>query len=73
MMEEMTDEPTIEPKPAIIIDMNPDSENIKISTDWNGDGQPDVQANLILRDKRLWAIVSIIIFIVAGAKACGLW
>jgi len=69
----MTDEPTIEPKPAIIIDMNPESENIKIRADWDGDGQPDIQTNIILHDRRFWAIVSILTFIVAGAKACGLW
>ena len=65
-----TDNDAVKPKAAIILDMNPEDETISVS---GGVGQIDVQASITIKDKRVWAIIGLIVIIVAGAKAAGLW
>jgi len=69
----MDEEPHVEPKPAIILDMNPEAQTVDVGIDIDSDGSPDVEANITIKDKRIWAIISLIVIIVAGTKAAGLW
>lgn len=68
----MDDKTPVEPKPGIIMDMYPDSESVDIGADIDGDGQPDVTARIIIKDKRVWAIIGLIVIVVAGLKAAGI-
>lgn len=69
----MDNDRTVEPKPAIIIDMNPEAKMVDVGADLDGDGVSEVRALLSVRDKRVWAIIGVIVIIVAGAKAFGIW
>jgi len=68
----MDNKPVIEPKPAIILDVNPVAESVDVGVDIDGDGKPDIHTKITITDKRVWAIISLIVIII-GTKTAGLW
>ena len=73
MTMQKTDSDAVKPKAAIILDMNPEDETMRVGADFDGDGHADIEAQATIKDKRVWAIIGLIVIIVAGAKATGLW
>lgn len=63
----------VKPKAVIVVDLTPEDETMRVGADFDGDGQADIQARITIEDKRVWAIIGLIVIIVAGAKAVGLW
>lgn len=66
----MDDKTPVEPKPGIIVDMSPEDEIINVH---GGVGDVRVQARINIKDKRIWAVIGLIVIIVAGLKATGFW
>jgi len=66
----MDNEPVIEPKPAIILDMKPDDEIISVD---GGTGDVTVQAKITIKDKRVWAVIGALIIIITVCKLTGIW
>lgn len=69
-MQNAENKPVIKPKPAIIVDIDPEAEVINVS---GGTGDVTVQAQITIKDKRVWAIIGLVVILVAGCKAAGLW
>ena len=66
----MNDETPVEPKPGIIVDMNPEDKIISVH---GGVGDVRVQARINIKDKRIWAVIGLVVIIVVGLKAAGFW
>ena len=64
---------TSQVKEAIIVDSNPETGDINISADVDGDGVPDIKTKFSIKDKRFWTGVLIIMGIIVATKGAGLW
>lgn len=50
-----------------------EKEDVTAEIDINGDGKPELTLTAVVKDKRVLLIAGIIIAIIAGTKAAGLW
>jgi hypothetical protein len=66
----MVDE-IVEAKKGIIIDANPESGEVAVGVDIDGDNKPDFTFKTIIKDKRFWLVVGGIIAIILVVKGMG--
>jgi len=48
-------------------------KDVSAEIDIDGDGKPDVTLSAKIKDPRVLAIIGIIVGVIAGTKALGLW
>ena len=69
----MNGDEEVQPKPAIIIDGNPDTGEVSAGVDIDGDGKADLSLTTVIKDWRVWAVISAAVAVGVAGNQLGFW
>ena len=61
------------PKPAIILDGDEENQELGVGVDFDGDGKPDIEVKITIKDPRIWAVIGWVLFGISITKNAGIW